>query len=297
MEIPSADILELVIQAYNQISGATIGTLCPLKGTKKVVGNKKRLAPSQSDSQEPKLVVPKNLYLFIQEALLLEKQIKEGKREMDFESKRQDVMTRIDELTTIYKTMEWLPSDWKYHPDTASICVPKKSHPVPAEKKPKKIPRNPYMQCVPLDDLGQKAWQKFKRRDAKITALEDLNILTLEQDKTPLTTTSDFVRYIGAFAVDVFNKCYQMYINKGIKKNVSDAKIMDCKYLKFEEDYLFYVTLKAIEQGNRGVYETTIKCEFDDGAISLDTFVLKYRKPSVKGSKFSPESTYETVTG
>nr|GEX02683.1 hypothetical protein [Tanacetum cinerariifolium] len=138
--------------------------------------------------------------------------------------------------------------------------------------------------CVPLDELGQKAWQKFKRRDAKITALEDLSISTLEQDKTPLTTTSDFVRYIGAFAVDVFNKCYQMYINKGIKKNVSDAKIMDCKNLKFEEDYIFYVTLKAIEQENHGVYETTIKCEFDDYAI-------------IKGSKFSPESTYETVTG
>nr|GEX54826.1 hypothetical protein [Tanacetum cinerariifolium] len=148
------------------------------------------------------------------------------------------------------------------------------------------------------DELGQKAWQKFKRRDAKITALTELSILTLEQDKKPLTATSDLVRYIGAFAVDVFNKCSQMYINKGNKKNVSDAKIMDCKYLKFEEDYLFYVTLKAIEQGIPGVYETTIKCEFDDGAISLDTFVLKYRKPSgtVKGAKFSPESTYETVT-
>nr|GEY01684.1 hypothetical protein [Tanacetum cinerariifolium] len=228
-----------------------------------VVGNKKCLAPSQSDSQEPKLVVPKNLYLFIQEALLLEKQIKEGRREMDFESKRQDVMTKIDELTTIYTKMEWLPFDWKYHLDTASICVPKKSHPVSAEKKPKKIPLCPRLAAL------------FTK-----TALEDLSILTVEQDKTPLTTTSDFVCYIGAFAVDVFNKCYQMYINKGIKKNVSDAKIMDCKYLKFEDDYLFYVTLKAIEQENRGVYETTIKCEFDDGAISVDTFILKYRKPS-----------------
>ncbi|GJY49382.1 40S ribosomal protein S13 [Tanacetum coccineum] len=264
---------------------------------------KKRLAPSQrvtrsKTSKEPKLVVPENLYQFIQEALLLEKQIKEGKSDRDFESKMQDVMSKIDVVSKFYKTLGRLPSDWKYHPDTASICVPKKSHPVPAKKKPKKLPRNPYMECVPLDELGQKAWREFKKRDedAKITALTAICYPTPEEDKQPVEKTSGLVSFISAFAVEVFNKCYQMYINKGNKKNVSDAKIVDCKYLKYEDFYLFYVILEAIEQGNLGVYETTIKCEFDDGAINLDTFVLMDRKPSVKGAKFSPESTYETLT-
>nr|GEY69584.1 hypothetical protein [Tanacetum cinerariifolium] len=67
------------------MAGCLEQTFSSLSSKEDVVGNKKRLAPSQSDSQEPKLVVPKNLYLFIQEALLLEKQIKGGKREMDFE--------------------------------------------------------------------------------------------------------------------------------------------------------------------------------------------------------------------
>ncbi|GJS95729.1 hypothetical protein Tco_0802697 [Tanacetum coccineum] len=264
-----------------------VQTFSSLSIKEDVAGNKKCLAPSQSDSQEtvrrvtrsktskePKLVVPKNLYQFIQEALLLDKQIKEGKSDGGMESKMLDVMSKIDVVSKFYKTLGRLPSDWKYHPDTASICVPITCHPIPAKKKPKKLPRNPHMQCVPLDERGQKAWREFKKRDenAKITALTEICYPTPEEDKQPVEKTSGLVSFISAFAVQ--------YINKGSKKNVSDAKIMDCKYLKYEDFYLFYVTLEAIEQGNLGVYETTIKCEFDDGAINLDTFILMDHKPS-----------------
>ncbi|PWA60352.1 AMMECR1 domain-containing protein [Artemisia annua] len=274
-----------------------------------VAANKKRLAPSQSDSQEtgrvtrsktskePKLEVPKNLYQFIQEALLLDKQKKEGKGDMVLESKMRDVMSKIDVVSKLYKMLRCLPSDWKYHPDTAGICAPVKCLPVRAKEKPKKIPPNPYIQCVQLNKLGQKAWREFKKRDeeAKITALEGICYPTPEQDYNPVDLTSGLVSFIGAFAVEVFNKCYQLYIDKGNKKNVSDSKIVDCKYIKYEDFYLFCVTLEAMEQGNLGIYETTVKCEFDDGAINLDTFILKDCKPS-DGST-DPEKLFYPVSG
>ena len=40
------------------------------------------------------------------------------------------------------------------------------------------------------------------------------------------------------------------------------------------------MTIEAVEQGKLGVYEITLRCNLDDGAIVLDTFFLTDREPS-----------------
>ena len=62
------------------------------------------------------------------------------------------------------------------------------------------------------------------------------------------------------------------YVNKDNQENISDAKILDCYYLKVDKEYLFYMTIKATEQSKRGKYEISARCNFDDGAITLDSF-------------------------
>lgn len=79
---------------------------------------------------------------------------------------------------------------------------------------------------------------------------------------------------ISAITCSCFT-CKQLlcqYVNKDNQENISDAKILDCYYLKVDKEYLFYMTIKATEQSKRGKYEISARCNFDDGAITLDSF-------------------------
>ncbi|GKE11780.1 hypothetical protein Tco_1415331 [Tanacetum coccineum] len=86
------------------------------------MGNKKPLAPSQSDSQQTG-----------RKALLLEKQLEENNRKEELKSKLRYAKDRA----RFHKRSNNLPSDWKYYPLTARHCVPNKS-PAPIPAFPKK---------------------------------------------------------------------------------------------------------------------------------------------------------------
>ncbi|GKD88662.1 hypothetical protein Tco_1364169, partial [Tanacetum coccineum] len=215
------------------------------------MGNKKPLAPSQSDSQQT--VVPESLYMSIQKALVLEKQLEENSRKEELKSKLRYAKDRA----SLHKRSNTLPSDWKYHPLTARHRVPNKS-PAPIPTFPKKnTRRNPHNKSAPFGNWI--AWREFKALDeaAKITTLTGLPYPMNEKIKNPLEKDSGVVHWIGDFAVKAFNDSYQMYVNNNNKKNVRKAKITDCYYLKFEDCYLFYITIEAIEQKNRGFYDIT----------------------------------------
>ena len=128
-----------------------------------------------------------------------------------------------------------------------------------------------------------------------------------ENIKTELHKDDNFVSFIRDFAVDVFNKSYQMvwlhstcfqlfilylpvncftckqilcqYFDKDKNENISRAKVTECKYIKVNPCYLFYMTIEAYEQGKLGVYEIELRCDLGDGKIVLDSFCLRDPKP------------------
>lgn len=53
---------------------------------------------------------------------------------------------------------------------------------------------------------------------------------------------------------------------------------MDCKYIRHAEEYIFYMTIEAIEEGSLGVYLTKVVCG-DDGRRTLLRFALTDRTP------------------
>lgn len=243
------------------------------------------------------LQVPQNLCIYVHLALEVEQELKTNITDEALSSRLTYLKERIALLANIHKSNGDLPSDWEYHPDTASICVPRQ---VPANKqKPKeKPPRNPHIDSAPLVGMAKSYWRNFKKldRSRKTTTLIGLPFPTDEEIKTRLEVDNEFVTFIGDFAVGVFNDSCQMYFNKNNNKNISGAKIMECKYLKVRPCYLFYMTIEAVEQGKLGVYEITLRCNLDDGAIVLDTFFLTDREPSGRreGAIISLESIYET---
>ena len=55
---------------------------------------------------------------------------------------------------------------------------------------------------------------------------------------------------------------------------------MECKYVKTDEAYYFFMTIEAIEEGNLGVYEAKVNCDiYDDVRITLSKFILSDRTP------------------
>ncbi|GJW13275.1 hypothetical protein Tco_0017408 [Tanacetum coccineum] len=99
-----------------------------------------------------------------------------------------------------------------------------------------------------------------------------------EEIFTRLRVDDEFVTFICDFAVNVFNKSCQMYRNKNNKKNISNAKVKECKYAKVRPCYLFYMTIEVVEQKTE-VYEINLRCNLDDGAIVLDSFCLRGPEP------------------
>lgn len=140
---------------------------------------------------------------------------------------------------------------------------------------------NPSIECAPLDERGLKAQLEFKEKDAAagITAYDGITYPIDKRRITPLEK-GDLFYFIGDFAVDAFNKSHQMYVNKNRKENIHEAQFLKCYYHKLSMSYLFHMTIEAIEQGYAGSYEATVECESDDGAITLDLFILMDRKPS-----------------
>ncbi|PWA57259.1 hypothetical protein CTI12_AA410880 [Artemisia annua] len=142
----------------------------------------------------------------------------------------------------------------------------------------------------------QKVWSSFIMTDKA-----DANEYVMYPLKEHLHTVDDVrvVDLLGKFAVNTFNKSCQMYVNKDEDNQVSGAEFMECKFYKLTWKYIFYMTIEAIERGIRGVYETRVECVAENGAMTLQNFVLtdhepKWNRPWVK-PRLESEFEYETV--
>ncbi|GJV51704.1 hypothetical protein Tco_1447445, partial [Tanacetum coccineum] len=113
---------------------------------------------------------------------------------------------------------------------------------------------------------------------------------------TRLTKGLALFRFIGDFAVQAFNKSYQMDRNE----NIQSTQFVKSYYHKLPSSYLFRMTIEATEQGYAGSYEATVECEFNGGAnaflylhegMSVSTKRSKYE--TVKDGLSDPEVYYE----
>ncbi|GKC38851.1 hypothetical protein Tco_1051235 [Tanacetum coccineum] len=156
---------------------------------------------------------------------------------------------------------------------------PPKPKPKPKRKKKKKIKitwSSPnYHGRYPLTNDEQKVWNKFTMNDTtKANSFECYpieNLVTVKDDMV--------VDLLGKFAVDTFNKSCHMYVNKDEDNKVSGAEFMECKFYKLTKEYIFYMTIEAIEQGIPGVYTTKVECKTENGARTLLNFRLTDCKP------------------
>nr|XP_043627719.1 uncharacterized protein LOC122599294 isoform X2 [Erigeron canadensis] len=133
---------------------------------------------------------------------------------------------------------------------------------------------------LPLNEEERKIWLDFKKSDKGNPEFVMID-LTFEQDAVRSIIPSDpIVSVIGSFAVAAFNKACATHFKKDEQNNLHDFEYMECKYVKDSEDYFFYMSIEAIEEGNLGVYETIVKCSRDDGRRTLLKFVLTDRTPA-----------------
>ncbi|GJZ90035.1 hypothetical protein Tco_0661962 [Tanacetum coccineum] len=108
------------------------------------------------------------------------------------------------------------------------------------------------------------------------------SVNTVDKHKRPLRVANPVVGLTSKFDVTVFNEAIEMYVKKGEQNNIHDFDVVKCDYLKMNEtSYYFYITIEAFEERKRGVYDTKVRLNWDDGSKSLMHFVLTERKPRV----------------
>ncbi|GJS80785.1 40S ribosomal protein S13 [Tanacetum coccineum] len=227
---------------------------------------------------------------------------------------------RIRFLAKRFKKLKQLPHDWKYDPATASTFVAAKedTSALPETPPPKEerclilkilfgvcansqkmayicsIPwgccssvidpnqKFPKTTDVPLDEEEKKIWMDFKEFDKDNRGLYAVDVNTVDKHKRPLRVANPIVGLTSKFAVTAFNEAIEMYVKKGEQNNIHDFDVVKCDYLKMNEtSYYFYITIEAFEERKRGVYDTKVRLNWDDGSKSLMHFVLTDRKPRV----------------
>ncbi|GJT71000.1 hypothetical protein Tco_1030286 [Tanacetum coccineum] len=250
--------------------------------------------------------IPKRLYDLIQKVAKLNESVKLNSNNRFAKSKLEYYKPYICAAVAYYKVTNQLPCGWKYDPETSFMAhVPKpptplKPKPKPKMKKKKKIKITwssyNYHGSYPMNKDEQKIWNLFI-----VTDKAEANKHEQYPYEKHLHTVDDVmvVDLLGKFAVNTFNKSCKLYVNKDEDNQVSGAEYMECKFYKLTLKYIFYMTIEAIEQGIRGVYETRVECVTENGKMTLQNFVLTERepkgnRPSVK-PRLESEFEYETV--
>ncbi|GKD17566.1 hypothetical protein Tco_1206724, partial [Tanacetum coccineum] len=244
---------------------------------------KKGSASSQSDYQKIDRI-PENLYDCINQALEAEQKLKRCTSDEGLLKQFNYLKEMIGSLAEFYKEIGLLPSDWEYHPDSASSYVPKCPL-VSAKKKLKKnIPRNPHIDSAPL--VGEPAKAKAARRNYK--KLDEKFKANKLAKNHSASSQSD----------------YQKIDRVTPSKEAPELEIPETVYFYVKRALKAEQELKtrpsdeqAVEQGKSGAYEINLRCNLDDGAIVLDSFCLKGPEPlgTREGAFISLESIYETV--
>ncbi|GJT59408.1 hypothetical protein Tco_1002941 [Tanacetum coccineum] len=244
--------------------------------------------------------IPKPLYDLIQNAARARKSLKLNSNNRFAKRKLEHYEPRIPRLATFYRCFHELPSNWKYDPETSFMAhVPKPPTPPPKPKpKPKTKKKKIKITCsslnyhgrYPLNKDEQKGRNEFTKANSSLRHPIQI-LVTVEDDMV--------VDLLGKFAVDTFNKSCQMYVNRDEDNKVSGADFMECKFYKLTKEYIFYMTIEAIEQGIPGVYTTKVECKTKDGARTLLNFELTDQKPKWNRPWVKPhlesEVEYETV--
>ncbi|GKA14263.1 hypothetical protein Tco_0693909 [Tanacetum coccineum] len=212
---------------------------------------------------------------------------------LDFQLK--ECEDHIRSLAKRFKKLKQLPHDWEYDPATASTFVAAEDDisalpkmPPPKEKRwgcwswvmdpNQKFPKTTD---VPLDEEEKKIWMDFKEFDKDKLGLDEVvDFDTVHEHDIPLVLDNPIVSLTSKFAVTAFNEAIEMYVKKGEQNNIHDFDVVKCDYLKMNgSSYYFYITIEAFEERKRGVYDTKVRLNWDDGSKSLMHFVLTDRKP------------------
>nr|XP_043630630.1 uncharacterized protein LOC122601963 isoform X2 [Erigeron canadensis] len=149
--------------------------------------------------------------------------------------------------------------------------------------------------CPCLNIEEYKIWREFEMLDeGNPESLVTKRKFCKEEEKRSIDLSYPLVGVIGGFAVAAFNKACETF--KKVKHNLHDFEYMECNYVKGTQDYTFYMTIEAVEEGNLGVYEAIVVCSRDGGSDAAEDaclvpdveggcrtllkFVLTYRTPA-----------------
>ncbi|GKC90648.1 hypothetical protein Tco_1151297, partial [Tanacetum coccineum] len=93
---------------------------------------------------------------------------------------------------------------------------------------------------VPLNEKEHEIWLEFAEFDKGTAKLDDTND----------------------------NYCLQQELGdaykEGEENHIHDFEFMECKYVKADNAYYFFMTIEAIEEGNLGVYEAKVNVNIND---------------------------------
>ncbi|GJR05283.1 40S ribosomal protein S13, partial [Tanacetum coccineum] len=264
------------------------------------------VAPPKEQQVSTPSEIPKKLYDLIQKVAKLSETVKLNSNNRFAKRKLEYYKPWIHGAVAYYKATDQLPRGWKYDPETFFMAhVPKP--PTPPKPKPKPKPKTKkkikitwssynYHGSYPMNKDEQKIWNMFRMKDKA-----EANKLEKYPHEKHLHTVDDVivVDLLGKFAVNTFNKSCKEYVNKDEDNQVSGAEFMECKFYKLTTKYIFYMTIEAVEQGIRGVYDTRVECVTENGEMTLQNFVLtdrepKWNRPWVK-PRLESEFEYETV--
>ncbi|GJZ38375.1 hypothetical protein Tco_0584938 [Tanacetum coccineum] len=117
---------------------------------------------------------------------------------------------------------------------------------------------------VPLNEKEHEIWLEFKEFAKGTAKLDDTHDKYVELGKVSIRLDHPIVLLIGNFAVTAFNKNWEMHIKKSEENHIHDFEFMECKYVKTDEAYYFFMTIEAIEEGNLGVYEAKVNVNIND---------------------------------
>ncbi|GJW01651.1 hypothetical protein Tco_1556902 [Tanacetum coccineum] len=144
-----------------------------------------------------------------------------------------------------------------------------------------------------METRKRKASASLSKPDAASSSKVKVAPLKDQQISTISTTPSEIPKRL----YDLIQKVAKL--NESVKLNSNNRD--EDKFYKLDKEYIFYMTIEAIEQGIPGVYTTKVECKTKDGARTLLNFELTDRKPKWNRPWVKPhlesEVEYETVEG
>ncbi|XP_071717907.1 uncharacterized protein [Rutidosis leptorrhynchoides] len=265
---------------------------------------------------EGPMKIPRDLYDLIKEAVQHRRRFKSHPDNQSYKDAVLGAEYDIEVVSDMYKGDD-LPRKWKYDPDIAQNLV-ENNRLVPVEYKdtvtyakinepPREI-EIPETRFVHLNEREKTIWLDFKKfanrpryelRSNPKRKISDHHLRGHANELRLLQIDHPMAILVGNFAVDTFNKAYQLLVNENQHKRIDPTEFIKCEYkisFGYFREYFFYMTIKAVEKGKEGLYETKVICDMFDGNRSLSRFILSKPTPEntdESSSKSEDEGDYE----